>query len=228
MVESAALPDPINQVQQEKLVDSTSVVIPPPVDIFDATTVTSDDVTASLIRSGGCIVRQLISTTDVAQLEEDTRTSLDADAPWKGSFFPQGTRRAAGLAGKSLTFVEKILGNPLYQQVCKTLLTSKWNAWYGTEVIENISLPHMNSAFAVSIPPGAPRQELHRDDMNHHNNQPAIIPEQYVLGRDTAVGLFVAGKKATKENGTTRFIPGSHLQASTQAPDRVETGVFYA
>lgn len=40
--------------------------------------------------------------------------------------------------------------------------------------------------------------------------------------RDTTVGLFIAGKKATRENSTTRFVPESHLQASS------EEGVVYA
>lgn len=39
-------------------------------------------------------------------------------------------------------------------------------------------------------------------------------------GRDAGIGLFVAGKKATRKNGATRFIPGSHLWDYSEGPPR--------
>ena len=84
----------------------------------------------------------------------------------------------------------------------------------------------MNSAFAISISPGAARQGLHRDDGNYHNQISATTAEEYAIGRDTSVILFVAGKKVTKENVTTRSVPSFHLKSSTEAPS--ETGVVYA
>lgn len=39
-------------------------------------------------------------------------------------------------------------------------------------------------------------------------------------GRDAGIGLFVAGKKATRQNGATRFIPGSHLWDYSEGPPR--------
>lgn len=38
------------------------------------------------------------------------------------------------------------------------------------------------------------------------------------MEKDAGAGLFVAGKKATKANGATRFIPSSHLWDCTQGP----------
>jgi ectoine hydroxylase-related dioxygenase (phytanoyl-CoA dioxygenase family) len=37
--------------------------------------------------------------------------------------------------------------------------------------------------------------------------------------REKGIGFFVAGTKTTKANGATRFIPGSHLEATCQPPD---------
>lgn len=46
-----------------------------------------------------------------------------------------------------------------------------------------------------------------------------MTAEQYNSRRDTGVNLFVAGRKSTKANGATRFIPGSHLWDSNTLPD---------
>ena len=193
---------------------------------FDATTATKDEVVRSLIRAGGCIVQGMVSPQDLTQIEKDVRPLLDADKPWAGSYFPPETRRAGGLAGRSPTFLKAIIQHLLYQEVCTELLTSRVKNWYGAEAFENVSAPQMNSAFAISIGPGAARQGLHRDDGNYHNQLPAITAEEYNIGRDTSVILFVAGKKVTKENGTTRFVPGSHLKSSTEAPN--ESKVVFA
>lgn len=40
-----------------------------------------------------------------------------------------------------------------------------------------------------------------------------------ISSREASIGFFVAAKKATKENGATRFIPGSHLWAHESPPD---------
>ena len=63
--------------------------------------------------------------------------------------------------------------------------------------------------------------------MIHHKQLPAITPDQYTFDRETAIGLFVAGKRTTKANGATRFVPRSHLQ-STDTPPPDDSGCFYA
>ena len=50
---------------------------------------------------------------------------------------------------------------------------------------------------------------------------------EHELGRDAGIGLFVAGKKCTRQNGATRFIPGSHLWDYSEGPAR-EDQTFYA
>jgi ectoine hydroxylase-related dioxygenase (phytanoyl-CoA dioxygenase family) len=89
----------------------------------------------------------------------------------------------------------------------------------------SISGPQLNNTIVFSIGPGARDQALHRDDAIHHINHPAVA--EHELGRDAGIGLFVAGKRTTMENGATRFIPGSHLWDYSEGPPR-EDQTFYA
>jgi ectoine hydroxylase-related dioxygenase (phytanoyl-CoA dioxygenase family) len=54
---------------------------------------------------------------------------------------------------------------------------------------------------------------------------PAVASHE--IGRDAGIGLFVAGKKSSRQNGATRFIPGSHLWDYSEGPPR-EDQTFYA
>lgn len=88
-----------------------------------------------------------------------------------------------------------------------------------------MSKPQLNNTVIFSIGPGAKAQVLHRDDIIHHTYLPAAAT--HTLGRDNGIGFFVAGKKSTRQNGATRFVPGSHLwDYSLPPPD--ETRTFYA
>jgi ectoine hydroxylase-related dioxygenase (phytanoyl-CoA dioxygenase family) len=132
-----------------------------------------------------------------------------------------------GLVEKSKTFTETIPGNRLFRDVCDVLLTKTHQSWLGQKLETSVSKPQLNNTIVFSIGPGARRQELHRDDMNWHNELPALAShEDYTIGRDIDIGFFVAGKKTTKANGATRFIPRSHLWAKTQPPN--EDLTFYA
>lgn len=65
----------------------------------------------------------------------------------------------------------------------------------------------------MRIGPGGKAQPLHRDDYISHNIHAGIDKwdDERDANRESAVGLFVAGSKVTKENGGTQFIQGSHL-----------------
>lgn len=89
----------------------------------------------------------------------------------------------------------------------------------------SISLPQLNNTITFSIGPGARDQALHRDDAIHHRYYPAVASHE--IGRDAGLGMFVAGKKTTRQNGATRFIPGSHLWDYSEGPPR-EDQTFYA
>jgi ectoine hydroxylase-related dioxygenase (phytanoyl-CoA dioxygenase family) len=182
----------------------------------------ADEIVASLIRNGGCILRNFITDTTVLDtIEKDVRHHILADTPWEGvDFFPPETRRVMGLVGKSRAFTEAIPTNRLYRDVCSRLLSSTNRSWYGYQLNTTVSEPQLSNTIIFSIGPGAKRQELHRDDSIHHNQLPGLRSYQdYHIGRDTSVGIFVAGKKTTRANGATRFIPGSHLWGEERCPD---------
>lgn len=195
---------------------------------FDLNAVAVDDVVAALVRDGGCFIRGFLDRDDLQQLEVELRPYIDASPPWPADFFPKETRRVCSVAAKSSTYINKIVNNEVYQHVCDRLLTSRISFWMGSVEEKCVSRPILNGAVVLSILPGANAQGLHRDDTLHHNINPAININQYRAGRDTAIGLFVAGKQTTKANGATRFIPGSHLQASAQPPSHTEEGVVYS
>jgi len=219
-----ALPDkPADGFPKHLSEDSKAAVV----DAFDASTVTADAVVESLIRTGGCILRNVVNKDDLAEIERDVRPYIMKDQPWKGDFFPPETRRVTGLVEKSETFTNRVPGNEVYMEVCKQLLSAKHQCYVGQKLEDSVSPPQLNNTIVFSIAPGARRQELHRDDMNWHNATPPITSHKdYKIGRDCAIGFFVAGKKTTKENGATRFIPRSHLWAHTQPPN--EELAYYA
>ncbi|KAF2491703.1 phytanoyl-CoA dioxygenase family protein [Lophium mytilinum] len=219
MAPSAIDPTPISV--------STTKHAPIEIDSFDAATANVDSIVQSMIKNGGCYIRNIISPADAAAIEKDARPFLGFDEGWKPDFWPKETRRVNGLAGKSRVFMDKIASNPLYEQVAAAFLTTKSKAWIGKERTESTSHPQLNNTLVFSIGPGAKDQDLHRDDMIHHKQLPAITPEQYTFDRDMAIGLFVAGKKTTRENGATRFAPRSHLQA-TETPPPEESECVYA
>lgn len=189
----------------------------PPVQTFDADA-DPEDVIKALKLSGGCKVRGAVSKDILAQVERDLRPHIEADVVWEGDFFPIQTRRVEGMIGKSPICAEHIINHPLYQAVCKEFLTKKNWYWSGDKKIWATSDPQLNNSICFSIGPGAWNQPLHRDSWCHQTNEleEAVYPDNY--DRDVGIGWFVAGKPATKENGATRFIPGSHLWSKDRPP----------
>lgn len=184
---------------------------------------TPAEVVAGLKLAGGVIVRGILSRDAIERMERDIRPHVEADIPWEAGndFFPPSTRRAFGLAGKSDTAATELVGNALYQAVCRQFLTTKAYKWYGDRNEINVSLPQVNNTIAFSVRPGDSfNQPLHRDDDIHYPDRQCVetYPER-TNSRECGIGFFVAGTRTTKANGATRFIPGSHLEATEQPPD---------
>jgi len=110
--------------------------------------------------------------------------------------------------------------------ISDAILGEKTGAWWGTHHVESESKAMIGGSIVFCVQPGAADQPLHRDDMQWHQKLPAITPEQYERGRDVSITLFVAGRRLTKENGATRWCPGSHLEQSQTPPD--ESKAIYA
>ena len=198
----------------------------PKVQEFQASSAQSKDLVSAICRDGGVIIRNFASSTTLANLEKELRPHLDADEGYEGEFFSKSTRKCQGLAGRSPTFCSDLLCNPLWREVYETMLTTTTKSWNGNQLHECVSKPQLSACAAIAVQPGGKAQPLHRDDMVHHVDNPAVSAEDYRIGRDTSVGLFVAAKRTTKKNGATRFQPRSHLQATLDPPKEEDT--FYA
>ncbi|PYI14639.1 hypothetical protein BO99DRAFT_449504 [Aspergillus violaceofuscus CBS 115571] len=188
---------------------------------LDANTVSIDDIIHYLKHHGGVVVQNLISEEILQEVGADIKPYFDALV--EPGFFSSKTRIVTRLPNKSIAFVEKIFGNQVFQDVCDHFLTSHHRGWYGNEQYTYSPHPVFNSALAFSTLPGNETQSLHRECMGQHNKLPAIAPENYPIGRDTVLGMFVADTRTTRENGATRFIPGSHLQSTLDPPDESQT-----
>ncbi|KAJ5895360.1 phytanoyl-CoA dioxygenase family protein [Penicillium taxi] len=183
-----------------------------------AKTTSVQEILPLLIQNGGVIVEGLISKDILQDIENEMRPHFqqgwDTDA-----MFSKKTRVVCGLPDKSPTLMNQCFGNSLFTEVCDAMLTAHFTSCFGEQTYDFHSPPVLNGTVAFSTLPGNPVQRLHRDDNPHHNNFPAITSDQYEIGRDCIVNLFVAGTQTTKENGATRFIPGSHLQQNVHTPD---------
>lgn len=62
------------------------------VDEFDHSSATVEQIEESLKRTGGCVVRNFISTSEADALAETVKPFLEGDEPWEGDFFPKETR----------------------------------------------------------------------------------------------------------------------------------------
>ncbi|CAH0055999.1 unnamed protein product [Clonostachys solani] len=185
-----------------------------------------EDIIYLLKRDGGVFIRGLISVEDVDKAYDECRHRLENDVEWNGSFFPtleEETQRAPGLIGLSPTYTKTQMMNSIFQEVCDHFLTTRSWYWWGTEKKESVSKPYVHSCTAMRIGPGGKAQPLHRDDYISHNYHHEIDSwdDERDKNRETALGLFVAGSKITKENGGTQFIPRSHLWGTdrTNPPD---------
>ncbi|KEY73034.1 hypothetical protein S7711_09891 [Stachybotrys chartarum IBT 7711] len=189
-----------------------------------------DDIIFLLKRDGGVFIKGLISEADVDKAHDECRGQLDADGDvgWDGTFFPRETSRACPMIALSPTFTRTQVMNPLYHKVLDHFLTTRSTFWWGDEQKVSVSKPYVHSCVAMRIGPGGKAQPLHRDDYIGHNIHEEIYEwdDERDRNRESAVGLFVAGCKVTKENGGTQFIPRSHLWGTDRGPPRVEDCIF--
>lgn len=186
------------------------------------------DIVRALTTAGGVIVEGIYSNETMAELEKEIRPFLSQDLSWDGDFFPPETRRCELVVSRSRKAADCILGNELLWNLSRVFLEEVNWYWYGDMKQWCRASPQLNTAISFSVGPGAKDQPLHRDDHCHHNNMTEIdeYPMKRLQSRETLLGYFFAVKKTTKENGATRFIPGSHLWAKDRAPD--ESLSYYA
>ncbi|KAJ5904764.1 phytanoyl-CoA dioxygenase family protein [Penicillium subrubescens] len=187
--------------------------------VLERESATLDTIIPILKHNGGVVIRNFMSPEILGAVIEEVKPHFGDHLGERGEIFAKQSQVVSGLAAKSPSFVENIICDPLYGSICDYLLTSRFTSWYGSEQVTFDAQPQLNAAVSIRNQPGGEAQKLHRDDMGHHNHLPRIAPEEYAIGRDTGVGIFVAATHTSKENGATRFIPGSHLWGPENAPD---------
>ncbi|CDK24055.1 unnamed protein product [Kuraishia capsulata CBS 1993] len=176
---------------------------------------------------GGAIVRNFIAEEDCDQMLADLRPYIDAQGVTDDlqNFLPPTTARVGRTVLKSKTIAEKFLAHPTNLAVANEFL-GRENAFRigPDQIVTGTSEAQLNSCMAFAVRPGAEDQPLHRDDVIHHNIRRKM--ETYEFGTETAIGTVLALKRTTKENGATRFIPGSHLWDHYREPS--DENAFYA
>ncbi|KAI2791390.1 Dioxygenase cnsJ [Penicillium oxalicum] len=158
--------------------------------------------------AGVCIVRNIFSQEIVHQILDD----LEPHVPQTDSFIGYNANgcQMTGLLSKSETYANKVVGNSIYEQVRNHFLISRYRCWVQEGInMEFQNPPQLDSTVCFYLKPNSPDQLLHRDDQTHQNWNGAV--DSYVNGRDVGCSMFAALTNSTRENGTTRFIPGSHL-----------------
>lgn len=203
-----------NTVEDERSLKVTKedLIVPEPV--------TTEKIVEKLEIYGGCIVKKYLPIEDCDQILKDIKPYLEADNAWEGGFFPPETRRACRTCIKSKTAAEKFLAHSLNLQVSDKLLSKKNFFVSGDRVAAGYSPAQHNSTITFDVGPGAKNQELHRDDMLHHNIRHKM--DKYEYGYETAVGTVLGLSRTTVANGATRFIPGSHLWDHFRLPKEEE------
>ena len=167
----------------------------------------------ALRRSGGVVVRQLLSADETTRLHDELEPHVERRLPgFRGdSFYGSHTVRVQGLAAKSRTFVDSVLLNPTLLAVADAVLLANSGHYW------------MSQAETIYIRPGNTAQALHRDDVNW----------TYAarLGIDLQVSALVALGDYDAEVGATMVVPGSHrggydapIDASAAAPVEMERG----
>ncbi|KAJ5766304.1 Dioxygenase cnsJ [Penicillium nucicola] len=166
------------------------------------------DVIKHMEVAGVCILRNIFDQSILDQILED----FEPHVPKTDSFigYTANGCQMTGLVTKSETYAQKVIGNSIFEKVRNHFLTSRYGCWVQEGIqMEFENPPQLDSTVCFYLKPDSPDQLLHRDDQGHQNWNGAA--SEYVLGRDSGCAMFAALTDATKENGTTRFIPGSHL-----------------
>lgn len=172
----------------------------------------SEAIIAAIEEVGAVIIEDLLAECRIASLLAEVQTHIDhADPDMKHvndilQAFYRGVRNVTGLAGKSATFVDAVLLNPLLLAAADAIIGP------------NCASYALNVAQLMVREPGAPRQWLHRDQ-----NVWSFLPQPHP---EVELSSVVALTDFTEHNGATAVVPGSHHWEPDRQPEERE--VTYA
>lgn len=173
-----------------------------------------DDVVAILMRDGGVIVEDMISSETLGQFFADIDPYLERTPFGEDGFAGSRTQRLGALFAKSLSMAD-FIQQPHFMGAAEKILGDDFDFVMGGEQSTAKTTIQVNSTQIIQISPGEGLQLLHRDDLIHHNRHPGF--------GETLVQVLYAGSDFTAENGATRVVPGSHLWADGREPTLEET-----
>ncbi|CCH46727.1 putative phytanoyl-CoA dioxygenase [Wickerhamomyces ciferrii] len=180
---------------------------------------TVDNTSEILEKYGVVIVKDFMNNVQLDKIKSELDPIFDSKKN-DPRLYPKETIRVTASVSKSPAVVHEVLKNPLHVQLSEKFLAKKNAFWIGNNLNIGSSPAIVSSSIAFRVGPGASYQALHRDDHSEHN----IIEHQdlYRYGSDTQLGVSVALSQVTKQNGGTRFIPGSHLWDHLRKPKEEE------
>ncbi|KAI9897451.1 hypothetical protein N3K66_007307 [Trichothecium roseum] len=169
----------------------------------------------ALSASGAVIIKNLLTPTQVALLNQDIQPAMDAlqpgsrhpppspsstttaaaaaDPSFLQAFHGPRTKRLTGLVPLSPTFRHQVLELPLLHALCERLYLADAGGYW------------LNTAQAIDVGPGSPAQPLHRDQW-----QFPVFTACGPGAPHASVNFIVALTRFTADNGATRVVPGSH------------------
>lgn len=155
---------------------------------FDAASVDADLVIAALRRDGACIVENVLSGTEVDQINDEVRPWIERSGSGQDDFTGRSTRRTGALAARSAACRDAIV-HPLVTATAEGFLAPWTN---------RIQL-HLTQTIAIG--PGQGRQPLHRDRLAWGGYIPREVEPQ--------CNTIWALTDFTADNGATSVAPGS-------------------
>jgi len=155
-------------------------------------TATADEIAAVLARDGCAVVDQLVSRGEVEKFLAEIAPYEAANAAGTDSFAGRVTKRTGALIARSATARDFVM-NPL---VLATV----------AKVLGHASCHQLHLTQLISIGPGEPMQQIHRD-------QWAFDFFPFPTGYEVQCNTIWAMTDFTRENGATRVIPGSNHYA---------------
>lgn len=168
-----------------------------------------DAILAALRESGAVIVEDLLDRQILqrfnAEIDEHvhaadpSRKLMNPGIEW---FMGKQTQHVTGVAGKSRTFAERVLCDPVLLGVSDAILLPSCVRY------------QLNVAHVLDRGPGSEQQLLHRDELVWCH-----VPRPHP---ELQVASVIALSDFSAENGATRIIPGSHRWPLDRQPQPEE------